>query len=293
MAKLTVLVGPPGSGKSTYAKTTQATYINQDSQGKNHLNLFNEALSRKEDIIVDRMGFDKGQRARYIDPAKAAGYEVNIRTFVVPRKVCFERVMARVGHETIKDEVAARSAINLFFAKYDKPTDAEGKLEFVQYGSQDLGGVVRTKPKAIICDLDGTMCNIDHRLHYVKKNVEGVKPNWYMFFKGIPRDTLNEWCADLVRRYSGDHQIVYCSGRDETTREVTEKWLKEQGVWFGHLFMRSAGDHRPDNIVKEILLDFDILTQFDPVLMIDDRQQVTDMWRRRGFICLQCAKGDF
>ncbi len=285
--KFVMLVGLPGSGKSTHAKTLTGTYINQDAQGKDHLRLFMEAINRGDDVIVDRMGFDKAQRARYIDPAREIGYRVTIRVFRVPRKVCYDRVMSRKGHETINSEAAARSAINLFFAKYDKPSSDEAdSVEFVDYG----GGVGEDKPKAIICDLDGTLCNIEHRLHYVRG--EGKK-NWPAFFRGVPRDGVNEWCAELVRQFSGTHEIIFCSGRGEESREDTEKWLKDHNLYFGHLFMRSAGDHRQDNIIKEILLDFDILTQFQPIFAVDDRQQVVNMWRSRGIVCLQCAEGNF
>lgn len=283
--KLDIFVGPPGSGKSTRAKTLKSTYINQDSQGREHLTRFSEALLRKEDIVVDRMGFDRAQRLRYIEPAKALGYDINITVFVVPRRVCMERVLARKDHETIKDPIAANQAINLFFAKYEKPTEAEGKVLFEIYNAGE-------RTPAIICDLDGTLCNIDHRLHFVR-NIDGQKKNWPAFFRAIPHDSVNEWCADILRKFSGDHEIIFCSGRDETCRASSEKWLKDNNLWFGHLFMRSAGDHRQDSIAKEIILDFDILPQFDPKFMLDDRQQVVDMWRKRGFVCLQCAKGDF
>ena len=57
--------------------------------------------------------------------------------------------------------------------------------------------------------------------------------------------------------------------------------------------MRQRDDFRPDNIVKEMILDFEILTRYTPYFMIDDRKQVVDMWRKRGYTCLACAEGDF
>lgn len=291
MKQLIVLVGCPGSGKSVHAKTLPGTYINQDSQGRDHFRLFMEAISRgDENIVLDRMNFDHVQRDRYTIPARAVGYSVIIRVFVVPRKVCYDRVVARIGnHETINSTASASSAINLFFAKYEKPQGHEADaIEFVEYG----GGVGEDKPKAIICDLDGTLCTITHRLHFVTRG-KGVKKDWQSFFKGLGNDTVNEPVAEVVRRFSGDHEILYCSGRGEESREATEAWLKANNLWFGHLFMRSANDFRPDDLVKEILLDHDILPQFDPVIVFDDRNSVVKMWRSRGFTVAQVADGDF
>jgi hypothetical protein len=86
---------------------------------------------------------------------------------------------------------------------------------------------------------------------------------------------------------------VYCSGRGNEYRMATSNWLNENGLGSSNLFMRYTGDYRRDDIVKEILLDFEILTRYTPYFFIDDRQQVVDMWRKRGYTCLQCAKGDF
>jgi hypothetical protein len=100
------------------------------------------------------------------------------------------------------------------------------------------------------------------------------------------------------------YKIVYCSGRGDDHGAQTEEWLKRHKLdsfysttWGEYapadLYMRPANDSRKDCIVKEIILDFEILTRYSPVMFIDDRQQVVDMWRSRGFVCLQCAKGDF
>lgn len=312
--KLIVLVGPPGSGKSTLARSlvendgdhgAAMVYINQDKQGKGHLDLFNTAIAEGKDVIVDRMGFSKAQRSRYLDLAKAKGYSTHITVLHQPYAVCLERIRARKDHETIKEEKDCRAALGTFFTKYERVTDDEADV------------VVRVWPegvkeRAVICDLDGTMCNIDHRLSTVRppkaweeevalakkekrKNVHNWKADWAAFFRNLGGDQLNQWCADIVDKFSTSTQIVYCSGRPDDHRKTTQKWLEENNVDFhgAHLYMRPRGDHREDSIIKEIILDFEILTRFEPYFAIDDRARVVAMWRKRGITTLACADGDF
>lgn len=289
MAKLVLLVGPPGSGKSTHSNQLACDYsfkrISQDDQGKvGHIDAFNEALFKGMNIVVDRMNFNKVQRDRYLIPAKAAGYETEIIVLHESYETCLERCLKRQGHPTIKDETNARSALNTFFGKYERVQD------------NDADKVTRIWPKGekdtvIICDLDGTLCNVDHRLHFVKDVPVGQKKDWKNFFYNIPGDHINTWCSDLITYFP--HQIVYCSGRPDNYRKETVAWLEEYDLNHFPLFMRPRNDSRQDDIVKEIILDFEILTRFNPYFAIDDRDQVVRMWRKRGITCLQCANGDF
>lgn len=302
MKILTMLVGPPGSGKSTMAKqflltegdrVERSVYINQDSQGKlQHMENFRAALREEKDIIVDRMNFNKNQRAGYLEQAKKLGYKIVIHVIHESYETCFSRMLVRKDHETIKDDVNALQALTFFFKNYERVEDWEAD-EVVRHWPNG------EKPSAIVCDLDGTLCNIEHRRHWVRG--EGKK-NWVMFMQGIPQDKPHQWCIDILYMFSQKIQkdpkeIVLCSGRGEEQRKATESWLNAHLP--GHLkevsalFMRQAGDSRKDSIVKEMLLDFEILTRYTPYLMIDDRQQVVDMWRKRGFTCLQCDVGDF
>lgn len=304
MPKLIVMCAPPGAGKSTYALSlSQFAYVNQDTQGKDHLRIFQEHIKNNLDICVDRMGFNKQQRDRYLLPAKEAGYETEIVVLHEPYSVCLERCLSRVGHPTIQDEKSARYALQTFFTKYERPTEDEAnKVTFIYPDGQ--------KPSAIICDLDGTLCNVDHRLHTVRppkdweeeillakkekrKNIYGWKPDWKSFFYNIPGDSLNNWCEDLITRFSLTHKIVFCSGRPDDYKKVTKDWLKYNNIWYDDLFMRPRNDSRDDSTVKEIILDFEILTRYTPYFMIDDRKRVFEMWRSRGFTCLACANGDF
>lgn len=304
MKELILLVGPAGSGKTTYRKAAQRNdpglrVVNQDSQGKDgHWNEFQLGLLNGENIIIDRMNFNRQQRSRFLDEAKLHDYTTKIVVLHENQKTCLERMLKRQGHETIKDEKNARAALHTFFTKYERPTADEADEVVFVYPEGE-------KPSAVLCDLDGTLCNIDHRLHFVQG--EGRK-DWKNFLYNIPGDSVNEWCrtilSGLVNHPYNDTQIVYCSGRGSEYRGQTKEWLIEHNCWNycvdtttddrgSHLYMRERGDHRTDYIVKEIILDFEILTRFKPLFAIDDRKQVVDMWRRRGIVCLQCAEGDF
>ena len=281
-----IMVGPPGSGKSTMAQSFVDNYgyvrISQDVDGKGHLEKFDEAINNGTSIIVDRMGFNKAQRARYLDKVKAAGYLTEIVVLHESYATCLNRCLSREGHETIKNETNARDALQTFFTKYERVEDSEA--DHVQrLWPSDI------KPKAIICDLDGTLCNIDHRLSFVRNG----NKDWKSFFKNIPYDKVNEWCRDIIYRFETDYKIIFCSGRGDNERRMTKEWLAEHDIEYDNLFMRNRQDYRSDTIIKEILLEFEILTRYTPYFIIDDRATVCKMWRNHGLIVLQCAEGNF
>ena len=65
------------------------------------------------------------------------------------------------------------------------------------------------------------------------------------------------------------------------------------GLSFSAIYMRGDTDFRPDDELKKGFLDKMRKDGFNPVMAVDDRQQVVDMWRRRGLTCFQVAEGNF
>lgn len=146
----------------------------------------------------------------------------------------------------------------------------------------------------IICDIDGTIADCEHRRHYVT-----TKPkNYDAFYEEVMDDApINRVLGllDVLMDYEGSQfELVFVTGRPERCRADTVEWLRRQHLYPSDykLFMRKDGDHRQDYIVKQEILDTKI-NKNEVWLVLDDRKQVVDMWRRNGLTCLQVAEGNF
>lgn len=152
---------------------------------------------------------------------------------------------------------------------------------------------MNTFPTTVIFDIDGTLANCEHRLHWVRSKPK----NWPAFNRAMKDDTPYWDIVWMLRGWYGDGlTILIASGRNEDDRAVTEMWLNEVAKISGmyeKLYMRASKDYRSDDIVKSEILDQMRADGYNPTMAIDDRQQVVDMWRRRGLRCLQVAPGDF
>ena len=141
----------------------------------------------------------------------------------------------------------------------------------------------------IICDLDGTLCLIEHRLHFI----EGKNKHWEAFFEHLDQDELSA-PVDFILKKLNEVQIIFVSGRPEEYRQKTENWLKLKGYTSYKLYMRPTGDYRQDSVVKKEIYKNTIESEFGaPLFILDDRDQVVDMWRSLGLTCFQVRKGDY
>jgi hypothetical protein len=141
--------------------------------------------------------------------------------------------------------------------------------------------------KAIIVDLDGTLVNglYHHHLWFA------TNPDYDLINRTVMGDQPNEWCRDMVESLSKlGYFIIYLTARDARSKTGTQNWINNNLTTpNGHvLIMRQEGDTRPDWIIKEELYRSHILGQYDVQFAIDDKQCVTDMWRRNGITALQC-----
>lgn len=156
-----------------------------------------------------------------------------------------------------------------------------------------------------IFDLDGTVCDISHRLHFIgatdKKFVDfkdTTPPEWEKFHAACVDDKPIFSVISVARAlHNAGHKLVYSTGRGDDSRALTEHWLSKYRVPMAPLFMRTYGDHREDYVVKSELLD-KILSIYNVTAQdlggaFEDRQQVVNMYRERGVKVFQVAEGNF
>ncbi|MGV8142933.1 MAG: hypothetical protein ACP5NS_04870 [Candidatus Pacearchaeota archaeon] len=99
-----------------------------------------------------------------------------------------------------------------------------------------------------------------------------------------------------VYNYHLGYTTIFVSGRMDKYREQTKSWLNKNVVGYSDrmpLFMRRTDDYRKDFEVKEEIYHLEIEGIYDVEFVLDDRNQVVDMWRKLGLTCFQVAKGDF
>ena len=145
--------------------------------------------------------------------------------------------------------------------------------------------------KTVIFDIDGTLADIEHRRGFL----DGPRPDWRRFNAAMGEDSPNLPIVNLYKTLwnSGAYDLQIVTGRNEAFRKVTETWLTWNEIPFNRVLMRADRDQRPDNIIKgEILLELRSEGR-EIAFAVDDRQQVVDMWRANGVVCLQCDVGNF
>ena len=143
----------------------------------------------------------------------------------------------------------------------------------------------------LIFDIDGTLADIAHRRHHVAKTPK----DWRAFHAALDDDVPIPAVATLYRTLweSGRYDMQLLTGRNEAHRARTEAWLAAHDLAHHGLTMRADRDYRPDYVVKGEAMDRFLAAGKSILFAVDDRQQVVDMWRRRGVTCLQCDVGDF
>ncbi|HMQ48126.1 MAG TPA: AAA family ATPase [Saprospiraceae bacterium] len=290
MKKVLLLKGLPGSGKTTYAKKLlkesphQYKRINRDDLR----NMFddglfskgNERFVRKVRDLLIVQALKEGKHVIVDDTNLVHRNELSIRQLVSEfNRENEDQVQVEVVEmDATLEESIRRDALR------EKPVGEKvirdmhrmSQRRNPEYVSQD-----EHLPKAILCDIDGTLALINGRSPYEESLCE--------------QDLLHEPVARLVRQYHRiGYEVLLLSGRKDSSREQTLNWLTKYQIPFQHLWMRRHDDTRKDAVIKQELYEEHIQGKYFIEFVLDDRDQVVDLWRNTLKLpCFQVFYGNF
>lgn len=150
--------------------------------------------------------------------------------------------------------------------------------------------IKQNKPGVWLVDIDGTVALMDDRGPFDWHRVYEDKPN---------HDVIRviRILARVTQMMSDDNlpSLMFVSGRLETCRLETERWLREN-VWscWRALHMRPMVDqYMPDQELKRRIYREEIEPSYQVLGVFDDRRKVVDMWRSLDLTVFHTAAGEF
>jgi len=290
MKKVIIMKGLPGSGKSTYARKLLNEFpnaykrINRDelramfddgkvSRGNEKFVkqvrdlLIMKALESGKHVIVDDLNLSPKNENRIqqlVNEYKSkSGEEVKIEIHEMETSM-----LESMRRDAQREKPVGKNVIRKLARQFEK----EGH----RYRTQD-----ESLPKAILCDLDGTLAILNGRDPFIAKDCFN--------------DELNKPVADLVKlKAATGSKILLFSGRLDTYKVETMQWLEKYEIPYDDLRMRKAGDQRKDSIVKKEFFEELAGGKYYVEFVLDDRNQVVDLWRDELHLpCFQVYYGDF
>lgn len=294
MSKLTITVGIPASGKTTWAlresKRTGAVVVCRDDlramQGFSGVGspeqenmitslvntLIASNLSAGNDVIVADTNINSKFRNKLVKLGAEYGADVAIKVFDVDLDEAIRR-------DARRDRVVGKDAITKMYKRFSREKVSDNFIPFSPFSpyshTSDL-------PTAYIVDIDGTLAHNDgHRSFYDESKVIDDAPK---------QDVI-----DVINKlYHAGDKIIFVSGRTDKSRNDTVEWLRiYTDIDDPMLFMRKSGDMRPDYVVKNEIYDAELIPHYRIAGVFDDRDQVVRHLRSRGITVFQVAPGNF
>ncbi|GAB2545211.1 phosphatase domain-containing protein [Spirosoma aerophilum] len=313
MKKVLILSGLSGSGKSTFARqfcleNPDWLRVNRDDLRRSLLPVslgeYWQTWSDREKDRIERLvselqrtaileGLTQGWHVLIDNTNLKLSYfsefrrllahhfdrvEIQYSLIDTPLKVCIQRDRDRpdsVGEAGIRRQAEQLIALKRKFRF--QPEILSRPPVFQRQQDESL-------PRCVLVDIDGTVAIRGKRSPFEWHRVGIDTPNWPVI--------------RLVQALQASgNAVIFLSGRDAVCRPETEAWLAHYGGWPStdyQLLMRPQNDNRKDALVKQELFNQHIAGQYYVELVVDDRQQVVDMWRRTlGLTCIQVDYGDF
>lgn len=293
---LTILTGCPASGKSTFAewKVRTEPKTMRISRDEIRFSQFQEVMDPAYESMISKIvngqiktllsnGWNVildtcNTKLEYIkQPINDFSEFANIefKVFDLPLAELFIRNEKR-------DRKVPKKVIENMYHQLQK-TKEKFDFKAIKKVNKNLEYAIQNPelPKAIICDLDGTLALMNGRNPFDASKCD--------------EDEINGPVANVLRNYKKlGYQILLVSGREDRYKEPTLRFLQKHEIQYDELIMRKTQDSRKDSIIKTEIYNESIKDKYFVEFVLDDRNQVVDTWRNDLKLpCFQVYYGDF
>lgn len=307
MSRMIIYRGFPASGKSTKA----SEWISQDPENRIEINrdntrriigvngksgsseqenlvssindsILKQSMSIGKDILISDTNLRVKYVKNFVHTALENNYEVSIVDF---NDVSLDDLISRDNN---REDAVGEEVIRTMWEKfpYKKWVPEENIINEVKKNMEENDSYTPYRndpslPNAIIVDVDGTIAS-----HHGVRDV--------FDFTKVYNDNPHEDIIRLVQLESSTGtKIIIMSGREDSCKEDTVRWLEKHEVPFDAVFMRKSGDKRPDWVIKDELIRENIQDNYHVLYGLDDRNSVVDHNRDMGYRILAVAPGNF
>jgi predicted kinase len=301
--KITMLIGPSCSGKSTLAAEMakqKNTYI--VSRDVERLSLFGEyrmgdakeeaiiteindekvlrLLQKKKNVIIDNTHLKQSYIEEVIEKFNyLADIEIHIMDDVETNTL--------LARNDIREMKTGKSIPDVVIHKHQKQFKAlkptilqtsypKTRPDFL-YNDNPHG-----LPNAYIFDIDGTLAH------------SPTRPMWDPTDEEIMEDEGYKATCEIVRALikKGVH-IIYLTGRSKKHEDITKKWIYEEICAQSNieLYMRREGDYRSDVVSKGRQYEKHIEGKWNILGVFEDRKTMIEMWQKRGIFVFDVGQG--
>lgn len=292
-----ICVGMSGSGKSTLAKKLvdeenyleisrdhfrevlfgddyKFTRANEKKIEEEVLKTWIEVIKFKPNVIVSDTNLNPKYRQLWVDRALENGYTYEFIPMEISLEDAYKRNIKR-GNKALDQNI-----LNLQYARWLDFKRSRGEFPPKYHPKSDT-------QKVVLCDIDGTVCEINGRGPY----------EWDKVDTDLPRTEVINLLSAYVRQEN--LAIIFVSGRSDVSAAKTKLWLEthlpeDVSQRIIALYMRNKKNtYLDDKIHKQQVFMNSIADNYNVLLAIDDRPKIVRLWKDLGIPTVISVQKDY
>jgi predicted kinase len=292
--KITILIGIPASGKSTWSKDYIRNNANTVRVNRDDFRLMlksaqmtepkiedmittlvdatiTQSLLRKCNVLVDATNLKVGYIKSFVEKFKYSA-DIDYRVFDISIEKALER-------DAKREATVGEAVIKKMYKDFKILMDSFDFQPVTKTDRKHLTPNFESKLEdAVIFDIDGTLALMGKRGPF----------DWDDVYK----DSINEIVSEqLAFHKSKGRKVLVVTGRDGVCRKITEDWLDLHELDYDEMFMRPKDDYRKDTAIKKEIYINEIKDKYNVLAVYDDRLSVCKAWNDLGLYVFTVNQG--